>query len=523
MRVEIMALLCGLSLLVIAGVDGQPRKPVSGYLASVPPETQEERVRRHQRVAERRAGTVIIVHRGASAFAPENTLEAYAAAMDYGADGCEIDIRRTADGVLVLFHDDTLESLTDGFGSVEEISYYELLSLSPRQRYGTATASTRPPTLAAVLVLARQRAMLLHLDIKQAGLDAEIARLLTETDMWDHVVHINAPTAPDLIRDPRYKPLTYRVPGLYADRKDMDPEAVREALQQPGEMIMVDDPRVAARLLQRPAYRPVPLPAGLRADWQPRRALSPFSPLAALYRLQESIADNPKALKSLLQEPQTERADTQEGASEQRKQTERILARAWAAQRLGQTQKKTPALTHLLEQLVRNRSLHRDWRYHGLDGAMAVRALGRLNATESVPMLIETFLRIDPALKEVVAPEFARYPIGWTDFRIKMAILAVFGELRTPESRRFLLQYLEMDEQAAREILPPQYEEAVRSLFRHRLTGEEIRALLRSRHPAARGTAILICLDHPTRERTNALKETHPRALDLPSAKRRQP
>jgi glycerophosphoryl diester phosphodiesterase len=51
-------------------------------------------------VAERRAGPAVIVHRGAWAFAPENSLAAYAAAMDYGADGREVDLRRTREDVL---------------------------------------------------------------------------------------------------------------------------------------------------------------------------------------------------------------------------------------------------------------------------------------------------------------------------------------------------------------------------------------------------------------------------------------
>src|SRR4029077_9705680 len=106
-----------------------------------------------------------------SAFAPENTLEAYAAAMDFGADGCEMDLRRTRDGVLVLFHDDMLDHLTDGFGTVSEVTYHELLSLKPREVYGTADGSTRPPTFAALLELTRKRAMLLHLDVKEPGLE----------------------------------------------------------------------------------------------------------------------------------------------------------------------------------------------------------------------------------------------------------------------------------------------------------------------------------------------------------------
>src|SRR5262245_36185211 len=86
---------------------------ISGYIRDVPSELTSARQLRHAKVAERRSGTIIIAHRGACTLAPENTLEAYAAAMDYGADGCEVDVRRTADGILALFHDDMLDHLTD--------------------------------------------------------------------------------------------------------------------------------------------------------------------------------------------------------------------------------------------------------------------------------------------------------------------------------------------------------------------------------------------------------------------------
>src|SRR5262245_10322159 len=106
---------------------------IAGYIRDLPPESDGDRQLRHAKVAERRRGdAVLIAHRGASTLARENTLDAYAAAMDYGADGCEIDLRRTTDGVLVLFHDDMLDRLTDGFGRVEDLSYSELLGLHPQ-------------------------------------------------------------------------------------------------------------------------------------------------------------------------------------------------------------------------------------------------------------------------------------------------------------------------------------------------------------------------------------------------------
>src|SRR5678815_3126144 len=80
----------------------------SEFVRQLSKESEQKRAERHARIAQRRAGPIVIVHRGASATAPENTIEAYAAAMDLGADGCEVDLRLTHDGVIVMFHDDML-------------------------------------------------------------------------------------------------------------------------------------------------------------------------------------------------------------------------------------------------------------------------------------------------------------------------------------------------------------------------------------------------------------------------------
>src|SRR4051794_39024390 len=81
-------------------------------------ETPEEAKRRHERVAERRKGPDVICHRGASEFAHENTLEAFRATFELGGTGNELDIRRTKDGVLVVFHDDMLDRILEAYGDV---------------------------------------------------------------------------------------------------------------------------------------------------------------------------------------------------------------------------------------------------------------------------------------------------------------------------------------------------------------------------------------------------------------------
>ena len=249
------------------GAAAPPTSPeataLPGYIRHVPPESAEARAARHAAVARRLAGTPILVHRGASKVAPENTLEAYAAAMDRGADGVEIDIRRSADGVLFIMHDAELGRTIEGQGPVKDLTYHDLLR-HRLKTYGTADASTGPPTLAAVLHLARHRAMLLHLDIKEPGIDGDVAKLLDEGDVWDHVVHINDYNSDRLRGDPRFKPLGYK--GWLEEAGDTDADR-RAFLARPPKMIFVGgDPADAAKLLGRPAIEPVPLPGDIRSD-----------------------------------------------------------------------------------------------------------------------------------------------------------------------------------------------------------------------------------------------------------------
>lgn len=71
-------------------------------------------------------GPVVIAHRGASATAPENTLEAFQAAIDLGCRVLETDIHVTCDGVVVAFHDHRLDRQTDRRGEIEELTIAEV-------------------------------------------------------------------------------------------------------------------------------------------------------------------------------------------------------------------------------------------------------------------------------------------------------------------------------------------------------------------------------------------------------------
>ena len=70
--------------------------------------------------------TLVVAHRGASARAPENTMEAFRLGVEDGADAIELDVHLTADGQLAVIHDDTLDRTTDRTGRVAELAMDEV-------------------------------------------------------------------------------------------------------------------------------------------------------------------------------------------------------------------------------------------------------------------------------------------------------------------------------------------------------------------------------------------------------------
>ena len=71
----------------------------------------------------------VAAHRGFSEKYPENTMEAFRAALEAGADEIETDVRVSADGELVLIHDETADRTTDGTGKICEMTLAELKKL----------------------------------------------------------------------------------------------------------------------------------------------------------------------------------------------------------------------------------------------------------------------------------------------------------------------------------------------------------------------------------------------------------
>src|SRR5262245_39778718 len=108
---------------------------------------------------------LIIAHRGASSYAPENTMAAFDLALQMGACHLELDVHLTRDDHLIVIHDDTVDRTTSGTGPVATQTLAALQTLDAGAWFGEAFAGARIPTLADVLTRYQGRAHL-HIELK---------------------------------------------------------------------------------------------------------------------------------------------------------------------------------------------------------------------------------------------------------------------------------------------------------------------------------------------------------------------
>ena len=137
------------------------------------------------------ARTRVIAHRGFSGAAPENTLAAVRAAIEIQADMVEIDVTLTADGHVVVIHDETLDQTTGGSGKVSDFSLAELQQLDAGSWFDPSFAGERIPTLDAVLDEVEGR-ILLNVEIKSEAVDrgivTKVASAIQRQGLIDQVV-----------------------------------------------------------------------------------------------------------------------------------------------------------------------------------------------------------------------------------------------------------------------------------------------------------------------------------------------
>lgn len=127
-----------------------------------------------------------ISHRGEHLKHPENTIPAYNAAIDAGADFIETDVRTTSGGRLVIMHDGNVDRCTNGHGEVSKMTFDEIRRLDAGVKTGEKFAGTRVPTFEEVLELARGRVKI-YVDAKNVAA-APLIAAIEQYGMEDNVV-----------------------------------------------------------------------------------------------------------------------------------------------------------------------------------------------------------------------------------------------------------------------------------------------------------------------------------------------
>ena len=129
---------------------------------------------------------MVISHRGEHLHHPENTLPAYQRAIDAGADFFEVDVQTTADGKLVLMHDNTVDRTTAAKGPIKSMTFDQMRALDPGAKFSAEFAGTKVPTFDEALDLAHGK-IGVYVDTKNAD-PQQLVDTIVKHDMQDHVV-----------------------------------------------------------------------------------------------------------------------------------------------------------------------------------------------------------------------------------------------------------------------------------------------------------------------------------------------
>lgn len=173
-------------------------------------------------------------HRGASAYAPENTMEAFRICVEQGADGIETDVHLTKDGICVLMHDEKLDRTCDKTGYIQDYTYEELRKVNANDG-SSEYAFCHVPSLEELLQLAKASGIFLNLEIKTdvilyEGIEKKIADLvalygLEKQVMYSSFNHYSLMKMKEIVKDAKigllYMEALYK-PWLYTQSLEAD-------------------------------------------------------------------------------------------------------------------------------------------------------------------------------------------------------------------------------------------------------------------------------------------------------------
>lgn len=123
-------------------------------------------------------GGLILGHRGSPREAVENTLESFAAALSAGADGVELDVRESRDGIPVVIHDDTLGRTMDVRGRVSALHWGAIARVT----------GARVPSLAQAVAWAAAAGAWLNIELKSKGVEEQVLQMVSTAGLRERTI-----------------------------------------------------------------------------------------------------------------------------------------------------------------------------------------------------------------------------------------------------------------------------------------------------------------------------------------------
>ncbi|KNF09491.1 glycerophosphoryl diester phosphodiesterase [Gottschalkia purinilytica] len=146
---------------------------------------------------------LIIAHRGASAYAPENTISSFKKAIEMKSDGIELDVQMTKDNEIVVCHDEMLNRTTNGVGYIKDLTLKEIKALDAGSWYNEKYKGEKIPTLEEVFEIVKDKNILINIELKNIfihydGLEEKVVDLIQKKELTDNVI-ISSFNYPSLI------------------------------------------------------------------------------------------------------------------------------------------------------------------------------------------------------------------------------------------------------------------------------------------------------------------------------------
>lgn len=137
----------------------------------------------------------LFAHRGVSGEYPENTMAAFKAAVEMGADGIELDVQLTKDGQVVVIHDETINRTTNGIGYVKDFEWKQLRRYDAGSWFDPLFINERIPLLEEVLELVKDRNphMLMNIELKNdlleyPHLEEKVLEIVNKLEMKEQTI-----------------------------------------------------------------------------------------------------------------------------------------------------------------------------------------------------------------------------------------------------------------------------------------------------------------------------------------------